>query len=78
MKKTMVLVLVVLMVSLSASTAFAARPPHPPTPEPSINVAPIEAAYGLHRACPNLNEEGKAFHIFLFRLGPGPHQVFVT
>jgi len=73
MKKFLIVLLVVLLVIASTSMAFAARPAHPPTPGPSIGVAPMEAAYGLHRACPNLDPDGIAFHVFLYRLGPGPH-----
>ncbi len=73
MKKFLVILVVVILMMALASSAFAARPDHPPKPEPSIEVAPSEASFGLHVACPNLDPEGKAFHIFLYRLGPGPH-----
>jgi len=73
MKKMMIMLVVVALVMAFASPAFAARPEHPPTPGPSVNVAPLQAAGGLHTACPNLDPEGIAFHVFLFRLGPGRH-----
>ena len=73
MKKFLVILLIVALVMVFASSAFAARPAHPPTPAPSVGVAPLEAAFGLHTACPNLDPDGVAFHVFLFRLGPGPH-----
>ena len=59
-----------------AAPAFAAGhvpPGHPPTPEPSVNVAPLQAKDGLHAACGNLDPGGKAFHVLLYRVGPGPH-----
>jgi len=73
MKKLLIMLVVVALVMALATSAFAARPDHPPTPEPSVGVAPGQAAFGLHTACPNLDEDGVAFHVFLYRLGPGPH-----
>ena len=73
MKNALVVLIVVLMVVAFTAFTFAARPDHPPVPEPSVNIAPDAAAIGLHTACTNLDPEGKAFHIFLYRLGPGPH-----
>ena len=73
MKRLLVVLIVVVMVLALATPAFAARPAHPPTPEPSVGVAPSQAAGGLHTACPNLDPDGIAFHVFLYRLGPGPH-----
>ena len=73
MKKLLVVMVVVLMVLALSAPVFAAGPGHPPTPEPSVNVAPAQAAGGLHRACANLDPGGKAFHVLLYRVGPGPH-----
>jgi len=73
MKKALIMLIVVVMVLAFATSSFAARPDHPPTPESSVNVAPSAAAAGLHTACFNLDEDGKAFHILLYRVGPGPH-----
>ena len=73
MKKMMIMLVVVALVMAFASPAFAARPNHPPTPGPSVNVAPPQAAGGLHTACSNLDPGGIAFHVLLFRVGPGPH-----
>jgi len=71
MKKLVVLLVVGIMVLALAAPVFAARPDHPPTPEQSVNVAPAQAAGGLHRACGNTS--GIANHVLLFRVGPGPH-----
>lgn len=73
MKKAFVFLVIVALMVVFATSAFAARPDHVPTPEPSISVAPTAASFGLHTACPNLDSEGIAFHVFLYRLGPGPH-----
>jgi len=72
MKRFLVVLVVVVMVLALATPAFAARPDHPPTPDPSINVAPSQAAGGLHTAAFNLDQEGKAFHVLLYRVSPGP------
>lgn len=73
MKKMIIMLVVVALVMAFASPAFAARPEHPPTPGPSVNVAPLQAAGGLHTAYPNLDPDGIAFHVLLYRVGPGPH-----
>ena len=73
MKKLLVVLMIVALVMVFAAPALAAGHRYPPTPAPSVGVAPLEAAFGLHTACPNLDPGGIAFHVFLFRLGPGPH-----
>ena len=71
MRKIFIISLATFAFFMFVGGAFAARPGHPPTPEPSENVAPSQAAGGLHRACGNT--DGIANHVLLYRVGPGPH-----
>ena len=67
MKKALVILIVVVLLMVIAAPAFA----HPPVPEQSKNLAPAQAAGGLHKACGNTS--GIANHVLLYRVGPGPH-----
>lgn len=67
MKKLLIIFLLLTIVAVFALPVIA----HPQVPEQSKNVAPAKATEGLHTACPNL--EGIAFHVLLYRVGPGPH-----
>ena len=79
MKKLLVVLMIVALVMAFAAPAFAAghegpgTPGHPNVDPDKAGRANANAADGLHKAAANVaNANGRAAHVLLYWVGPGP------
>ena len=71
MKKLLVVLMIVALVMVFAAPAMAV--PNDNFPADKAGRANANAADGLHRAAENVaNANGKAAHVLLYWVGPGP------